>query len=83
MSGYRLGVDIGGTFTDIVLLSEDGALHSKKILSTPDDYSRAIEEGVRELLDTTGIAHPRSAKSRTAPLWPPTPSSSARASRSH
>ncbi len=56
MSGYRLGVDIGGTFTDIVLLGEDGALHNKKILSTPDDYSRAIEEGVRELLDTTGIA---------------------------
>jgi len=56
MAGYRLGVDIGGTFTDIVLLSNDGALFNKKILSTPDDYSRAIEDGVRELLGTTGIA---------------------------
>jgi len=56
MSGYRLGVDIGGTFTDIVLLSADGTLHNKKILSTPDDYSRAIEDGVRTLLASTGIA---------------------------
>ncbi len=56
MSGYRLGVDIGGTFTDIVLLGADGALYNKKILSTPDDYSRAIEDGVRDLLQTTGIA---------------------------
>ena len=55
MAEYRLGVDIGGTFTDIVLLGDDGALFNKKILSTPDDYSRAIEDGVRELLETTGI----------------------------
>ena len=55
MSSYRLGVDIGGTFTDIVLLDESGTLYNKKILSTPDDYSRAIEEGVRELLKTTGV----------------------------
>ena len=55
MSGFRLGIDIGGTFTDIVLLDESGALHNKKILSTPDDYSRAIEEGVRALLNTTGV----------------------------
>ncbi len=56
MSGYRLGIDIGGTFTDIVLLSEDGAIYSKKILSTPDDYSRAIQEGTAALLDETGIS---------------------------
>jgi len=56
MTGYRLGVDIGGTFTDIVLLDADGALHNKKILSTPADYSLAIEEGVRGLLAETGIA---------------------------
>ena len=55
MNVYRLGVDIGGTFTDIVLLDENGVLRNKKILSSPDDYSRAIEEGVRELLITTGV----------------------------
>ncbi len=56
MTRHRLGIDIGGTFTDIVLLGDDGTIHSRKILSTPDDYSRAIEAGVRALLDATGIA---------------------------
>src|SRR5882672_8205395 len=55
MSRYRLGVDIGGTFTDIVVLTDDGTLHSRKVLSTPDDYARAIEEGVAVLLDEIGI----------------------------
>ena len=36
-------MDIGGTFTDIVLLAENGTLFSKKLLSTPHDYSEAIE----------------------------------------
>ena len=52
---YKLGVDIGGTFTDIVLLAPDGALLSKKILSTPRDYSLAIEQGVAELMAETGV----------------------------
>jgi N-methylhydantoinase A len=52
---HALGVDIGGTFTDIVLLRSDGRLYSKKVLSTPDDYSRAIEEGVAALLTETGV----------------------------
>ena len=56
MTAYRLGVDIGGTFTDIIVLAPDGTIFSKKVLSTPDDYSRAIEEGVVELLDETGIS---------------------------
>lgn len=56
MTTYRLGVDIGGTFTDIILLRDDGTVFSKKILSTPDDYSRAIEEGVASLLEETGVS---------------------------
>src|SRR5258708_35366968 len=55
MSRYRLGVDIGGTFTAIVVLTDDGTLHSRKVLSTPDDYARAIEEGIAVLLDEIGI----------------------------
>ncbi len=42
----RLGVDIGGTFTDLVFLHADGRLDKIKVPSTPDDYSRAITEGV-------------------------------------
>ncbi|MBM3573683.1 MAG: hydantoinase/oxoprolinase family protein, partial [Alphaproteobacteria bacterium] len=53
---YRIGVDIGGTFTDIVLIAPDGTLFSKKLLSTPADYSEAIESGVVSLLAETGIA---------------------------
>jgi len=52
---FRLGVDIGGTFTDIVLLGEDGAIHTKKILSSPPDYSEAIETGVRQLLADSNV----------------------------
>ena len=56
MTSHRLGVDIGGTFTDLVLLGPDGTVHARKVLSTPDDYSRAIEDGVTRLLADTGIA---------------------------
>ncbi len=48
---YRLGVDIGGTFTDFALYDERGgrlAIH--KQLTTPDDPSRAVLEGTRTLL---------------------------------
>ncbi|MBI4183897.1 MAG: hydantoinase/oxoprolinase family protein [Proteobacteria bacterium] len=55
MTEYRLGVDIGGTFTDILLLGPKGAVFTKKVLSTPDDYSRAIQEGVSEMLREIGV----------------------------
>ena len=48
--GYRIGVDIGGTFTDVVLLGADGTLRTKKVLSTPDDYARGVVQGILELL---------------------------------
>lgn len=47
---FRLGVDIGGTFTDIVMIDDTGTVFSKKLLSTPHDYSEAIENGLRALL---------------------------------
>ncbi len=50
MTRYGLGIDIGGTFTDIVLVRNDGTLFSKKLLSTPADYSQAIEQGVAALM---------------------------------
>src|SRR5437764_10207684 len=51
---FRAGVDIGGTFTDIVLLGDDGERHTKKVSSTVDDYARAIVEGLAALLDEIG-----------------------------
>lgn len=53
---YRLGVDIGGTFTDLVLLGKDGSVQTLKIPSTPGDYSEAIVEGAKKLLDRAGVA---------------------------
>jgi len=39
---YRLGVDIGGTFTDLVIQSDSGRIHTVKVPSTPDDPSQAV-----------------------------------------
>ncbi len=49
MSGFRVGVDIGGTFTDIVFLNDQGELHTKKVSSSVDNYARAIVEGIEEV----------------------------------
>ena len=47
---YRVGVDIGGTFTDIVFVSPDGAVITRKVSSTEDDYARAIIEGIGQAI---------------------------------
>ena len=52
---FRVGVDIGGTFTDIVFTGDDGTLITKKLLSTPDDYSRAILDGVNSVLKESSM----------------------------
>jgi N-methylhydantoinase A len=52
---FRVGVDIGGTFTDIVLLDADGRIHTKKVSSSVDDYARAIVEGLGEVFRETGL----------------------------
>ena len=48
MTTLLAGVDTGGTFTDIVLL-RDGKLQVHKVLSTPDDPSRAILDGLAQV----------------------------------
>ena len=44
-----MGIDIGGTFTDIVFLSDDGKLFTKKVSSSVDDYARAVVHGLQEV----------------------------------
>src|SRR5665213_2397049 len=51
----RIAVDIGGTFTDIALLTETGFIHQSKISSSPADPSRAVVEGVAQLLAELSI----------------------------
>ncbi|GAA3667478.1 hydantoinase/oxoprolinase family protein [Microbacterium marinilacus] len=51
----RIGVDTGGTFTDVCAFDEaDGRVHVRKVSSTPDDPGRAIVQGVAELLEQIG-----------------------------
>src|SRR5205823_654451 len=53
---YRLGVDIGGTFTDATLLDEvSGALRIAKVSTTPGDPSIGFMEAVRRILGEAGV----------------------------
>ncbi len=53
---FRIGADIGGTFTDVVLLGSDGSVRTAKVSSTPDDYGRAIIDGITRLVKEGGLA---------------------------
>lgn len=53
---HRLGVDVGGTFTDLLLINEDtGQTHSAKVPSTPLDPSVGVLNGVDRLAQQSGI----------------------------
>ena len=53
----RIGVDVGGTFTDLVLVDEEsGRVTVDKVPSTPDDPARGSISGVRELCGKAGVA---------------------------
>jgi N-methylhydantoinase A len=52
---YRIGIDIGGTFTDIALVDDSGTVEIRKTASTPDDYSRGIADGLEALIADLGI----------------------------
>src|SRR6267142_373545 len=54
MAGFRVGVDIGGTFTDIVFLGQDGTIHTKKVSSSVDNYARAIIDGLSQVFQEGG-----------------------------
>ncbi|MBF0474623.1 MAG: hydantoinase/oxoprolinase family protein [Deltaproteobacteria bacterium] len=46
---YKIGIDVGGTFTDFLLAMEDGTSQIYKVLSTPDDPSIATMNGIGEM----------------------------------
>jgi len=54
-SSVRVGVDIGGTFTDIVVLGSDGSIYTKKVSSSVGNYAQAIVDGLSELFGETGL----------------------------
>lgn len=55
-SRYRLGVDVGGTFTDLLLIDEStGATYSAKVPSTPEDSSLGVINGITKVCAENGI----------------------------
>jgi N-methylhydantoinase A len=54
MSRARIGVDVGGTFTDVILHEADGRVRVHKLLSTPPSYDRAVVEAVSGLAGSRG-----------------------------
>src|SRR4029077_343363 len=57
----RIGVDVGGTFTDLILQASDGRVSIRKVLSTPPAYDRAVVDAVAGLtqgpIEVGGVVH--------------------------
>ena len=57
MVRYRLGIDIGGTFTDFALIDDvSGKVSVNKALTTPHDPSEAIMKGMQALLESESLS---------------------------
>ena len=53
---YRLGVDVGGTFTDLLLVHEkSGQVWTAKVPSTPADQSIGVLNGIQKVCERAGI----------------------------
>ena len=72
MTGARLGVDVGGTFTDLVALV-DGRLLTAKVPTTPRNQARGVVSALERVQDTVAAV----ASFAHGPRWPPTRCSSA------
>ena len=64
---FRLGVDVGGTFTDLLLIDESsGGTFRAKVPSTPHDSSIGVLNGIERVCDNAGVEpaadHPRDAR---------------------
>jgi len=53
---YKIGIDVGGTFTDFLLAHEDGTTQIYKVLSTPDDPSIGLMNGLQEMAKDRNIS---------------------------
>ena len=58
MSRYRIGIDVGGTFTDLVAIDCHGRITTAKSASTPRDQSIGVLDGLEQLAIALGIDRP-------------------------
>jgi N-methylhydantoinase A len=56
VDAYAIGVDIGGTFTDIVAVADSGRLAVAKVLTDYEDLARGVMSGIGQILGESGIA---------------------------
>jgi N-methylhydantoinase A len=56
---YRIGIDVGGTFTDLVAIDDHGGATLSKVASTPDDPSVGVVEGLAVLAERLGFDRAR------------------------
>ena len=52
----QIGIDVGGTFTDLVVSDGSRGVRTLKVLSTPEDYSRGILGGIDQMVSTGALA---------------------------
>jgi N-methylhydantoinase A len=52
----RIGIDVGGTFTDAVIVTGDGRMRIAKVRSTPERIEAGFMDGLRQLLERAGAA---------------------------
>ena len=52
---FRIGADVGGTFTDVILMDVSGKIWTHKIPSTPHDFERAVLDAIGRLLRESGV----------------------------
>jgi N-methylhydantoinase A len=55
MTGYRLGIDVGGTFTDLLCVTPAGEVVFDKAPTTPEDQSQGVMQGIGQLADRFGL----------------------------
>ena len=55
MTEYKIGIDVGGTFTDFLLTSQDGASEIYKVLSIPEDPSLGLLNGLSEMAEAHNV----------------------------
>lgn len=53
---YIIGVDVGGTFTDTVVLDAEGSVAVGKALSTPEDFSLGVLNSMQTAAETAGLS---------------------------